>query len=158
MEVPVEIYPRGSLVPVLFRKFTPSLQLTRGTCICQLNIQRAQLPPGMSHAKLKVAYGRTMQARFDWGDTIHWKFWDASAGRKEGKSICRHFFHFCKDRWLSRAPGCEVLMKHCYLWLCMNSWDFLPYECQFLSRLSLHCIKAARNWRIQSSCNCYRMM
>jgi hypothetical protein len=30
-------------------------------------------------------------------------------------SICRRFRHFCKDRWLSRAPGCKVLMKHCFL-------------------------------------------
>jgi hypothetical protein len=65
MEVPVEIYPGGPLVPVLFRKVTPSLQLTRGTCTRQFNIQRAQLPPGMSHAELKVAYDRAMQARFD---------------------------------------------------------------------------------------------
>jgi hypothetical protein len=53
MEVPTEIYPGGSLVPVLFRKATPSLQLTRGTCTCQFNIQRAQLPPGASHAELR---------------------------------------------------------------------------------------------------------
>jgi hypothetical protein len=53
MEVPTEIYPGRSLVPVLFRKATPSLQLTRGTCTCQFNIQRAQLPPGMSHAELR---------------------------------------------------------------------------------------------------------
>jgi hypothetical protein len=34
-------------------------------------------------------------------------------------SICRHFLHFCIYRWLSRAPGCKVLMKHCtsgYVW------------------------------------------
>jgi hypothetical protein len=65
MEVPVEIYSGGSLVPILFRKATPSLQLTKGTCTLQLNIQRAELPPGASHAELKVAYGRTMQAIFD---------------------------------------------------------------------------------------------
>jgi hypothetical protein len=29
-------------------------------------------------------------------------------------SICRHFRHFCIYRWLSRAPGCKVLIKHCY--------------------------------------------
>jgi hypothetical protein len=29
-------------------------------------------------------------------------------------SICRHFRHFGIYRWLSRAPGCKVLMKHCY--------------------------------------------
>jgi hypothetical protein len=45
MEVPAEIYPGGSLVLVLFRKSTLSLQLTRGACTCQFNIQRAQLPP-----------------------------------------------------------------------------------------------------------------
>ena len=45
--------PRGSHVPVLFRKATPSLELTRGTCTRQFNIQRAQLPPGMSHTELK---------------------------------------------------------------------------------------------------------
>jgi hypothetical protein len=53
MEVPAEIYPGGSLVPVFFRKATPSLQLTRGTCTRQFNIQEAQLPPGASHAELK---------------------------------------------------------------------------------------------------------
>jgi hypothetical protein len=65
MEVPVEIYPGGSLVPVLFRKATLSLQLTKGACTCQFNIQRAQLPPGVSHAELKVVYDRAMQAIFD---------------------------------------------------------------------------------------------
>ena len=65
MEVPVEIYSGGSLVPVLFRKATPSLQLTRGTCTYQLNIQRAQLPPGTSHAELKKAYDRGAEDRFD---------------------------------------------------------------------------------------------
>jgi hypothetical protein len=65
MEVPVEIYTGGPLVPVVFKKATSSLQLTRGTCTRQFNIQRAQLPPGTSHAELKVAYDREMQARFD---------------------------------------------------------------------------------------------
>jgi hypothetical protein len=53
MEAPAEIYPGGSLVPVLFRKAKMSLQLTRGTCTHQFDIQRAQLPPGMSHAELR---------------------------------------------------------------------------------------------------------
>ena len=53
MEVLAKIYPGGSLVPVFFRKATPSLQLTRGTCTRQFNIQRAQLPPGASHAEFK---------------------------------------------------------------------------------------------------------
>jgi hypothetical protein len=29
-------------------------------------------------------------------------------------NICRRFFHFCRYRWLSEAPGCKDLMKHCY--------------------------------------------
>ena len=29
-------------------------------------------------------------------------------------SICRRFRHFCRYRWLSEAPGCKALMKHCY--------------------------------------------
>ena len=29
-------------------------------------------------------------------------------------SICRGFRHFCRYRWLSEAPGCKALMKHCY--------------------------------------------
>ena len=29
-------------------------------------------------------------------------------------SICRRFLHFGIYRWLSRAPGCKALMKHCY--------------------------------------------
>jgi hypothetical protein len=35
-------------------------------------------------------------------------------------SICRQFFHFCKGGWLSKAPGCKVLMKHQSLWLCIG--------------------------------------
>jgi hypothetical protein len=34
-------------------------------------------------------------------------------------SICRRFHHFCIYRWLSKAPGCRNLMKHCfsgYVW------------------------------------------
>jgi hypothetical protein len=27
--------------------------------------------------------------------------------------ICIEFLYFGKDRWLSRASGCKVLMKHC---------------------------------------------
>ena len=27
--------------------------------------------------------------------------------------ICIEFLYFGKDRWLSRAPSCKVLMKHC---------------------------------------------
>jgi hypothetical protein len=53
MEVPTEFYPGGSLVPVLLRKATPSLQLARRTCTCQFNIQRAHLPPGVSYDELK---------------------------------------------------------------------------------------------------------
>jgi hypothetical protein len=49
----LKVYPGGSPVPVLFRKATPSLQLARGTCTRQVNIQRAQLPPGVSHTELK---------------------------------------------------------------------------------------------------------
>jgi hypothetical protein len=32
-------------------------------------------------------------------------------------SICRHFRHFCRYRWLSKAPDCKVLMKRWSLWL-----------------------------------------
>jgi hypothetical protein len=53
MEVPAEIYPGGSLVSIFFRKATPSLHLTRGTCTRQFNIQGVQLPLGASHAELK---------------------------------------------------------------------------------------------------------
>jgi hypothetical protein len=53
MEVSAEIDPGQSLVQVLFRKFTLSLQLTRKTYTRQFNIQRAQLPTSMSHAELK---------------------------------------------------------------------------------------------------------
>jgi hypothetical protein len=53
MEVPTEIDPGGSLILVLFRKATPSLQLTREACTHQFNIHRAQLHPGASHAELK---------------------------------------------------------------------------------------------------------
>jgi hypothetical protein len=27
--------------------------------------------------------------------------------------ICIEFLYFVKDRWLSRAPSCKTLMKHC---------------------------------------------
>jgi hypothetical protein len=48
-----KVYPGKSPVPILFRKVTPSFQLAKGTCTRQFNIQRAQLPPGMSHDELK---------------------------------------------------------------------------------------------------------
>jgi hypothetical protein len=48
-----KVYLGGSPVPVLFRKATLSLQLAIGTCTRQFNIQRAQLPLGVSHAELK---------------------------------------------------------------------------------------------------------
>jgi hypothetical protein len=59
-----KIYPGGSPVPVLFRKATPSLQFARGTCTRQVNIQRVQLPLA-GPCRIKVAYDREMQARFD---------------------------------------------------------------------------------------------
>jgi hypothetical protein len=31
------------------------------------------------------------------------------------------FSIFCKDRGLSKAPGCKTLMKHWLFWLCMDS-------------------------------------
>ena len=43
----------GSPVPFLLREAIPSLQFARGTCTLQFNIQRVQLPPGVSHAELK---------------------------------------------------------------------------------------------------------
>jgi hypothetical protein len=49
-------------------------------------------------------------------------------------SICRHFFHFCIYRWLSRAPGCKALTKHCYSGY---AWNF---ETSCLMNVSFFCI------------------
>ena len=48
-----KVFLGGSPVPFLLREATPSLQFARRACTRQVNIQRAQLPPGVSHAELK---------------------------------------------------------------------------------------------------------
>ena len=48
-----KVCPRGSPVPFLLKEATSSLQFARGTYTLQFNIQRVQLPPGVSHAELK---------------------------------------------------------------------------------------------------------
>jgi hypothetical protein len=45
----------------------PSLQLARGTCTRQLNIQRIQLLPLAGAMRIKVVYDKEYQARFDGG-------------------------------------------------------------------------------------------
>ena len=60
-------------------------------------------------------------------------------------SICRRFHHFCIYRWLSRAPGCKSLTKHCYYgyaWTfetscLMNVSFFQVFVCTVLEQLGI---------------------
>jgi hypothetical protein len=38
-------------------------------------------------------------------------------------SICRRSCHFGKDRWLSKAPDCKVLMKRWSLWFMYKAFE-----------------------------------
>jgi hypothetical protein len=73
----------------------------------------AQLPSLQEPCIVKVEFKERYQYEFDGGDTQPWVT-EARLCEVIFPEYIDSVFVFCRYRWLKRAPGCKVLMKHCY--------------------------------------------